>query len=145
MTIAFPAFLLAFGISDGANIAMAFAATVFLVALNVAVGVSSCTPERTAFLELMRANWLHRVRYLYLPAALDNLALALRATLSLSLIVTLLSEMFIGSRRGVGQAAYEAYLTSSPETVFAIILWVGLVGLLANWAFALVPTSGSRR
>lgn len=145
VTIAFPAFLLAFGLSDGANIAMAFAATVFLVALYVAIGVSSSSPQRAAFLALARANWFHRVRYLYLPAALDSLALALRATLSLSLIVTLLSEMFIGSRRGLGQSAYEAYLTSSPTTVFAIILWVGLIGLAANRMFGLVAAPGPAR
>ena len=63
---------------------------------------------------------------------MDSFLLALRATLSLSLVVTLLSEMFIGARTGVGQAAYDAYLSNSPETVFAIILWVGIAGLAAN-------------
>lgn len=143
VTIAFPAFLLAFGLSDTANIAMSFAATVFLVALNVAIGVGAASPQRTAFLALMQAGWFDRMRYLYFPEAFASFVLALRATLSLSLIVTLLSEMFIGSRHGVGQAAYDAYLANSPATVFAIILWVGLAGLIANRAFSFL-TSGSR-
>jgi sulfonate transport system permease protein len=135
VTIAFPAFLLAFGLSDRANIAMAFAATVFLVALNVAMGIGTGAPQRAAFLTLMRAKWSDRVRYLYLPEALDGFLLALRATLSLSLIVTLLSEMFVGSRYGLGQLAYNAYLANSPQTVFAIILWVGAAGMAANRGF----------
>jgi sulfonate transport system permease protein len=137
VTIAFPAFLLAFGLSDTANIAMAFTATVFLVALNVAVAIGTGPPQRAAFLALMQARWIDRIRYLHLPEAMDSFLLALRATLSLSLIVTLLSEMFIGAREGLGQAAYEAYLSNSPETVFAIILWVGVAGLAANRGFGL--------
>ena len=56
VTIAFPAFLLAFGLSDAANIAMAFTATVFLVALNVAVAIGTGPPQRAAFMVLMRAR-----------------------------------------------------------------------------------------
>jgi ABC-type nitrate/sulfonate/bicarbonate transport system permease component len=145
VTIAFPAFLLAFGLSDTANIAMAFTATVFLVALNVAVAVGTGAPQRSAFLALMQASWVHRVRYLHLPEAMDSFLLALRATLSLSLIVTLLSEMFIGARHGVGQTAYEAYLANSPETVFAIILWVGLAGMAANRGFGFLATLKTHR
>ena len=145
VTIAFPAFLLAFGLSDAANVAMAFAATVFLVALNVAVAIGTGAWQRSAFMTLMRANWLQRVRYLHLPEAMDSFLLALRATLSLSLIVTLLSEMFIGSRHGVGQAAYDAYLANSPETVFAIILWVGIAGMAANRGFGFISRLGPRR
>jgi ABC-type nitrate/sulfonate/bicarbonate transport system permease component len=134
ITIAFPIFLLTFGLSNSANIAMAFGATVFLVALNVTVGVGQCNKHRVAFMHTMQARWIDRVRYLYLPEAIDSFILGLRATLSLSLIVVILSEMLVGTRHGLGQLAYNAYLTNSPATLVALIIWVGLAGMAANAA-----------
>jgi ABC-type nitrate/sulfonate/bicarbonate transport system permease component len=145
VSIAFPVFLLAFGLSDAANIAMAFAATVFLVSLNVAVGASAPSGDRLAFLQVMRARWLHRLLYLQLPEATHNFVIGLRATLSLSLIVVLVSEMFVGTRAGLGQLAYNSYLQSSPVTLFAVILWVGLAGAVANAAFSFASELALRR
>ena len=140
VTIAFPAFLLAFGLTDTTNVAMAFAGTVFLVALNVATGVAQASPARKAFFHLHRARWFHRVVYLYVPESIPNLVIALRATVSLALIVVLVSEMFIGANAGLGQMAYNSYLQNAPTTLFAIIIWVGVAGLAANWLFAQVPS-----
>lgn len=144
VTIAFPAFLLAFGLTDTTNVAMAFAGTVFLVALNVAVGVDQASPARKAFFRLHRARWSHRVIYLYVPESIPNLVIALRATVSLSLIVVLVSEMFIGANAGLGQMAYDSYLQNAPTTLFAIIIWVGVAGFAANQLFAQVPSVFSR-
>ena len=132
ITIAFPIFLLSFGLSDAANIAMAFGATVFLVTLNVTLGVARSGKHRAAFMSAMQARWIDTVRYLYMPEALDSFLLGLRATLSLSLIVVLLSEMLVGTRHGLGQIAYNSYLTNSPASLVALIVWVGLAGMAAN-------------
>jgi len=145
VSIAFPVFLLAFGLSDAANIAMAFTATVFLVTLNVAIGASEPPGARLAFFQVMRASWLHRLLYLQLPEASHNFVIGLRATLSLSLIVVLVSEMFIGTHAGLGQLAYNSYLQSSPVTLFAVILWVGLAGAVANAALSFATEFALRR
>lgn len=145
VSIAFPVFLLAFGISDATNIAMAFAATVFLVTLNVAIASANTHGNRLSYLQTMRASWLHRMLYLHIPEAIHNFLIGLRATLSLSLIVVLISEMFIGTGEGLGQLAYNSYLESSPTTLYAIILWVGVAGTIANAALSIASESVLRR
>ena len=55
-----------------------------------------------------------------------------RLSLAQSLIVTVVSEMFIGTDFGLGQRVYDSYLTNSVSTLYALLIVLGTLGYLAN-------------
>jgi len=138
VTAVFPLFLLLFGIGDASKIAMVFAATVFVVALNGAYGVLNSTPVRIRMAHTYGASEWQIFRHVVLYEAAPQLLIGMRTTLSLSLIVVIVSEMFIGTRYGLGQRVFDSYQTNVIVDLYAFLMVIGLIGYVANKVFALV-------
>ena len=64
--------------------------------------------------------------------ALPQIFVGLRLALAQSLIVTVVSEMFIGTDFGLGQRVYDSYLTNSVTTLYALLIVLGVIGYGAN-------------
>ena len=56
------------------------------------------------------------------------------------LIVVIVSEMFIGTRVGLGQRIYDAYTVNLTEELYAVLLIAGLLGYGINHLFALAES-----
>jgi NitT/TauT family transport system permease protein len=59
----------------------------------------------------------------------------MRTTLSLSLIVVIVSEMFIGTQNGLGQRIYDSYQFNLTVDLYAVLLVTGFLGYLSNRLF----------
>jgi ABC-type nitrate/sulfonate/bicarbonate transport system permease component len=140
VTAMFPLFLLLFGMGDSSKIAMVFASTVFVVILNSAYGVFHTAPARVKMAKTFGASRWQIFSRITLFDALPSTLVGMRTALSLSLIVVVVSEMFIGTKEGMGQRVFEAYQKNAPDTLYALILLLGLVGYAANKLFILVET-----
>ena len=70
--------------------------------------------------------------------ALPQIFVGLRTAISLSLIVIVVSEMFIGSSSGIGQKIYDSYLTYETVDLYAWLLIVGLIGYILNRFFVIL-------
>lgn len=135
VTALFPLFLLLFGIGDGSKIGMAFAATVFVVILNSAYGVLNAAPTRVYAARVFGASSAQIFRWVIFFEALPQTLVGMRTTLSLSLIVVIVSEMFIGTRVGLGQRVFEAYTVNNTVELYALLLLTGFLGYLMNRVF----------
>jgi len=135
VTAIFPLFLLLFGIGDGSKIAMVFAATVFVVILNAAYGVFHASPARRAMARSFGATPIQVFVRVTLPDALPQAAIGLRTALSLSLIVVVVAEMFIGTETGLGQRIYNSYAIDAISSMYAVILLLGVFGFVVNKSF----------
>jgi len=135
VTAMFPLFLLLFGMGDSSKIAMVFAATVFIVILNSAYGVFHTAPARVKMARTFGASRLQIFFRITIFEALPSALVGMRTALSLSLIVVVVSEMFIGTKEGIGQRVFEAYQKNVPDTLYALILFLGLVGYVTNKVF----------
>jgi len=135
VTALFPLFLLTFGIGDRSKIAMACAATVFVVLLNSAYGVLHATDARTKMARAFGASSLQVFLRIVCPEALPQVFVGMRTALSLSLIVVVVSEMFIGTRYGLGQRLFDAYAKNTVVDLYAVVLFLGLLGLASNTLF----------
>jgi NitT/TauT family transport system permease protein len=132
VTALFPLFLVFFGIGDESKIAMIFFPTFLLMIINACYGVKHATPERLRMAFVFGATpWQQFTRVIW-PEALPQIFIGMRLALSLSLIVTVVSEMFIGTDYGLGQRVYDSYLTSSITTLYAILIVLGLMGYGLN-------------
>ena len=140
VTALFPLFLLLFGIGEEAKIAMAFASTVFVVALNSAYGVLQAQRARIKAARVFGASRWQIFRWVIFFEALPQTLVGMRTTLSLSLIVVIVSEMFIGTKWGLGQRIYDAYTVNLTEELYAVLLVTGLLGYLSNRLFMAIET-----
>lgn len=135
VTALFPVFLLIFGIGDESKIAMVFFGTVFIVALNSTYGVVNSTQARMKMAKAFGANAIQIFRYITFFEALPQILIGMRTSLSLSLIVVIISEMFIGTQFGLGQRIFSAYQRNNVVDLYATIFWVGLIGYGSNKLF----------
>ena len=132
VTAIFPLFLIIFGIDDPSKIAMAFTPTFLLMVVNTTYGVTLADPTRRKMAQVFGANRFQIFKNIVAMDALPQIFLGLRLALTQSLIVTVVSEMFIGTDYGLGQRVYDSYLTNSITTLYALLIVLGLIGYFAN-------------
>ena len=140
VTAFFPLFLLLFGIQDLSKIAMVSVASVFIVILNSAYGVKYASEIRKRVADLYGANRFQRFIYVTFWDALPQIVVGLRTALSLALIVVVVSEMFIGTRFGLGQRIFDAYTVSNSAQLYALLIIIGTTGFVLNRFFIVIET-----
>lgn len=136
-TAMFPLFLLIFGIGSASKIAIAIFISFWVVLLNSAYGVIHSSKTRTKVAKSLGATNWQIFKDITVMEALPQITVGLRTAISLSLIVVVVSEMFIGSSAGLGQKIYDSYLTYETVNLYAWLLMVGLVGYILNKFFVL--------
>lgn len=139
-TALFPLFLVLFGIGDTAKVAVAVFVTVWIVLINTASGVANANRTRLRWFATLQATRWQLLRHVLLYEAAPLTMSALRTCLGLSMVVVIATEMFIGSRHGLGHRIYDAQLgagSNVPE-MYAAILVAGLLGYGLNVAFLAV-------
>ena len=134
-TILYPIFLAFLGLNYKTTLAMIFSASVMLITLNTAYSVFYINPIRKKAFELLKPNLMQTIYWLVIPESLPALFLSARLAISLSLIVGIVSELFIGSAYGLGARVMISYETLQVTDTFAVILVVGTFGYLLNQIF----------
>ncbi len=134
-TALFPLFLLIFGIGDGSKIATATFVSLWIIIINSAYGVlySSKLRQKTAI--IFGANRFQIFCDIVIMDALPQVFVGLRTALSISLVVVVVSEMFIGSKLGLGQEIFVSYETYATTKLYAILIITGLLGYILNKIF----------
>lgn len=138
VTAAFPVFLIVFGIGEPTMIAMVFFATVFIVILNASYGVKATSPTRQMMARSFGATQFQVFVHIRAVEAVRQVLIGMRTVLSLSLVVAIVSEMFIGATHGIGQRLYLSYQLQSLTDLYAIVLIAGLLGYFANRVFLVI-------
>lgn len=131
-TALFPLFLLVFGIGDTAKIAVVAFVSFWIILISTASGVLHSSKTRHKVAKSFGANpWQILTRVTFMEA-LPQIATGLRVAVSISFIVVVVTEMFIGTNVGLGQRIYDAYLTYRVPELYATLVVVGLLGYLVN-------------
>jgi len=134
-TAMFPLFMLAFGLGDGSKIALVVFGCALLILVNTTYGVHGGSRTRKMVAETMKASEAYIMTKVVLPEALPQIAAGLRLALSLSLIIVVVLEMFIGTTRGLGYLIYNAHMTYQIPDMYAYIVLAGLIGYFINQGF----------
>jgi len=133
----FPLFLLFFGIGDSAKIAMAFFVTFFVVLINTIHGVWHISKTKLRVGNIFRATNLEIVSKIVFFDSLPQIFIGLRTAFSLTLVVVIVTEMFIGTTHGLGQKVFDSYATYKIPELYSLILIIGLLGYILNKGFLL--------
>lgn len=135
VTVLYPFFVLFFGIGSISKIAMVFVASVFIITLNTAYGVQACSPSRVASGILFGGTKYQVMRKIILWESLPQILIGCRTALSLSLIVSILVEMFMGSENGIGQRVMDSYTSFRIPALYALVFVTGTIGFMLNVLF----------
>jgi NitT/TauT family transport system permease protein len=137
-TALFPLFLLVFGITDTSKIAVASFASMLIIVFNTAYGVMHAKKSRILAAQIMGATKAQIFRWILFWESLPQTFIGLRSAVSLSLVVIVVTEMFIGTTSGLGRKIIDSQITYEIPTMYATILLTGIVGYLFNLLFILI-------
>jgi NitT/TauT family transport system permease protein len=134
-TSLFPLFMLAFGIGDAAKIAIVIFSCSLVITINTLYGVRNSSKTRQMVAETMKAGKTYIFARVILPDALPYITAGLRTALSITLIIVVILEMFIGTDKGLGHLIYNAHMTYQIPEMYATIIITGLIGYGMNKGF----------
>jgi len=137
-TAMFPLFTLVFGIEDRSKIAVTAFAAGLIIIFNTAYGVMHTKKSRTLAVRLMGATRLHIFRFVSFWETLPQIFVGLRTALSLSLVIIIVTEMFIGTYVGLGRRIIDFQYIYNIKGMYAVILLTGILGYLINVIFIMV-------
>jgi ABC-type nitrate/sulfonate/bicarbonate transport system permease component len=128
-----PALMIVVGVGDALTLVAVLFAAVWPILLGAVHGVQSV--ERT-LVDVARVHRLGPVAAgvkVRLPAALPSIVTGVRISLAIALVVALVAEMMAGNG-GLGSLVIEARSRFRSADVFAVVVVMGVVGLLLNAA-----------
>jgi NitT/TauT family transport system permease protein len=82
----------------------------------------------------MKVKGFELFRKVIFSEALPQIFSGLRVAISLSLIIVIVTEMFIGTNAGLGKRIIDAQLVYQTASMYAAILMTGLIGFVLNKA-----------
>jgi len=132
VTSLFPLFLFFFGIGDSAKFAIVAYAVGLITLFNTMYGVINSSKTRLLVSRVFGANKLQQFVGIMLPEALPQIMVGLRLALSSALIYVIVTEMFLGTTRGLGYRIYNANLTYDIPDMYGCIFLAGILGYIIN-------------
>lgn len=133
-TALFPLFLFFFGIGDTAKVAIVVYACSLIVLVNTAYGAMQVKKARILAAQVMGATRLAVFWRIVVPESAPGIFAGLRVALSLSFVLIVVTEMFIGTRVGIGYHIMNAQMVYRTADMYAGILAAGILGYIANWS-----------
>lgn len=130
----FPLFLFMFGVGDIAKIAVVIYAAGLIVLVNTAYGAMQVKKTYLLAAEVMGATKLQSFLKIIVPGSTPGIFAGLRIALSLSFVLIVVTEMFIGTNEGLGYYIINAQMVYRIPEMYAGIIITGFVGYAANIA-----------
>ncbi len=126
-----PVALLVLGFGPGMEIALVAFATFWPVLIFGYAAIVHIEPQLLDVSRVLRLGPLARVVKIVLPAALPRYFVAFRLAAAVSLIIAVTVEI-TANPRGVGYELMAASQSLHPDLMFAMVLWIGIVGWSLN-------------
>jgi sulfonate transport system permease protein len=133
-----PLFLLIFGVSDVNKVAIAAFGAMLIVLFNSAYGVINARKQRLMAAKVMGASRWRIFRDVLLWESLQPTFVGLRSAVSMSLVIVIVAEMFIGSDNGLGHRIIDAQQVLNVKSMYAAILAAGALGYALNVLFMVI-------
>jgi NitT/TauT family transport system permease protein len=137
-TAMFPLFLIIFGVSDSSKIGVAAFASALIIIFNTAYGVMQAPKLQLQAVRMMGGSSLELFSNVIIWQSLAHTILGMRQAVSLSLVLIIVTEMFIGAESGLGKKIIDFQITYNIEAMYAVILLTGFTGYALNLIFSCI-------
>jgi NitT/TauT family transport system permease protein len=135
-----PVAILVLGFGYGMEISLVAFATFWPVLIYGAAAIVNIEPQLLDVSRVLRLSTFGRITKIVLPAALPRYFVAFRLATAVALIVAVTVEI-AANPLGIGYELMAASQSLRPDLMFAMVLWIGLVG----WALNSVLLFAQRR
>jgi len=132
-----PVFVVAFGLSIKAKIALAFTIVVFILITAARAGVRSVDSEHLRLATVLGADRRHLFWKIYLPVAVPSIFGGLRLGVVYALLGTITAEL-IGSVDGVGQLLQVAAGLFRTDEIYGLLIVLAVTATLINMLMGLL-------
>lgn len=126
-----PIAILIWGPGSKAEVILGAYAAVWLMLVNTAAGVRGVPPQLREVARTLRLSRRATLVKVVMPATGAAMLVGARLALTVSLVVCVVSEM-LGLQTGVGNAIILEQSADEPTRMWAYVLIVGVLGILAN-------------
>jgi NitT/TauT family transport system permease protein len=135
-----PVAILTLGFGYAMEVALVAFATFWPVLIYGQSAIMNIEPQLLDVSRVLRLDPIGRVTKIVLPATLPRYFVAFRLAMAVSLIVAVTVEI-AANPLGIGYELMQASQSLRPDLMFAMVLWIGLVG----WALNSVLMFAQRR
>jgi len=132
-----PVVILIFGFTITMEVVTILFVCVWPVLVNAVAGAQAVTEVHDDMARTLQLSRLQRVFAITLPTAVPYIATGMKLGLSTSLALAVVAEM-VGNPAGLGYAIVYFQGALQPASMFAVIVWIGLLGLALNLVYELV-------
>jgi sulfonate transport system permease protein len=129
-----PAMIAIFGLGEARQMALIAFGAIWPALLNTLDGMRGINEVTLDTARAMRLSQLRTVWQVVLPGASPQIAAGLRASLQVSIILMVVSEM-VAAREGIGYFILEAQTVFAITTMWTGIIVLSIVGTVLNYAF----------
>lgn len=126
-----PLFVMAFGLTINAKIALAFSLVVFIAISAARAGVMSVDRDLTRLAEVLGATRRQRFVKILVPVAIPSIFGGLRLGLIYALLGTVTAEL-IGSVNGLGQQLQSAASLFETDVMYGLLIVLAIVAAVIN-------------
>ena len=130
-----PLFMMIFGVSDINKVAIAAFGAFLIVVFNSAYGVINARKQRVMAAKVMGATRWQIFKDVLIWESLQPSFVGLRSAVSMSLVIVIVAEMFIGSDTGLGHRIIDTQQVMNVRGMYAAILSAGILGYALNILF----------
>ncbi|MEW5955122.1 MAG: ABC transporter permease subunit [Candidatus Micrarchaeota archaeon] len=131
-TAMFPLFMLFFGVGDLTNVALSVWVCSLYLSLHVCRGLRNTNPALVAVAKSLKKTDFEIMLKVRAMDALPLWFTGFRIAVSLTLVVVIVADMFLGARAGLGKALIDAAYTYDVAKLYAVIIIVGIIGYALN-------------
>ena len=128
----FPLFLVLFGVGNRTKIAVAAFGAALVILFNTAYGVINARKGRVLAARVMGASRIRLLTDVLLWESMPQTLVGMRAGVSLSLIIVIVAEMFIGSTDGLGYRLVTSQMVFDMPVMYGVIFIAGGLGYGLN-------------
>lgn len=128
-----PIAILIWGPATEAEVLVAAYAAVWPMLVSTSQGVRSVTPRQRDVARTFQLSPVATLRKIIIPAATAAMLVGARLALGIAVVVAVVTEM-IGPPLGLGYGLITAQTAEQPEQMWALVLVVGITGVLLNSA-----------
>ncbi|MEO7123331.1 MAG: ABC transporter permease [Lacisediminihabitans sp.] len=133
-------FIVAFGLGVFPKVLLAAVLVFFVVFFNAFQGVREVDQNLIANVRVLGASPLQVARHVTIPSAMTWIIASLHTAFGFAIIGALVAEV-LGAQHGIGLIISQAQGTFDPDTVYAAMVIMAVVTLVAESAIALLERS----
>ncbi|MFC5502514.1 ABC transporter permease [Lysinimonas soli] len=126
-----PIAALVFGPRIGSELLVVVYGCFWIVVIQVLYGVADVDKVASDTVRTLGMNYFQRVRHLVLPTMLPYYFTGLRLAATVALILTVSTELIIGTP-GLGRSIAQAQLNDSMTDLLALVIMAGVLGIVIN-------------